>query len=740
MPAPSFNQPVFGSSAPFTTTTEALEAAVQGGFDALWEQMHLLIGRGLVTALTVGGTGTNLTATTPTSHAEVPTLIGTVYAFTAPSSNTGPVTLSINGETARSVLNEDGNPLVAGEIVNNRWVLLRRTGSLETPQYRLLYSKSNRWGDLSQVGIIPCGGEAGTGNDFTAVSVAAVRNYLVKTTGMVYRVRFPRSNTGPMTLSIDGEDPIPVYDADNNECIAGEVKGRRRYLLVYGVSGATGPQYNLMTDVTGREIQQFLAGGGGGEGGDAEPRAEVGGWLSGSTIHGVGDADGEVANLGSYSAVSPVNGGRFVSVVADRPSIGVNTLLGGYPGYGLLAPAAPKVLHVVIGLGQSLAIGAESSSSLVTLSQPWPDDALMFDRAVNADVRMGLTHDGSGNALALDPEDLTGFRTHVARVSPTPGDRGETMMEGFAKRLTSLAREMNIQHRTLSFTAGLGATPYSGLQKGTQTYANMLAALTRAKDLAEARGWRIIVDGCLHKHGESDSGNSAYATRLAEWQADVDEDVKAITGQAADVHFFMHQPSSAWSATDSIRAMVAAQSGVIHLCGPDYPYKDAYSPDFTHMLGPGYHLIGETLARAWVDQFWRPTPRKTCVQMTAASRSGTTVTLTYDVPTAPLTIDTTSMSNPGQWGFKFFAGATEIAITAATVTDTGADGVGAIQLTLASEPVSGTERVDYALTLQSDPRTLANVLRGNVRDSAPETSLYDGRRLYRWAVHQRFSL
>ena len=75
------------------------------------------------------------------------------------------------------------------------------------------------------------------------------------------------------------------------------------------------------------------------------------------------------------------------------------------------------------------------------------------------------------------------------------------------------------------------------------------------------------------------------------------------------------------------------------------------------------------------------------------------------------------------------------------MTDTGAgDGVGAIQLTLASAPSSGTERVNYALTLQTAPKTLAGVPRGNVRDSAPDVSLYDGRRLYRWAPHQRFTL
>lgn len=115
------------------------------------------------------------------------------------------------------------------------------------------------------------------------------------------------------------------------------------------------------------------------------------------------------------------------------------------------------------------------------------------------------------------------------------------------------------------------------------------------------------------------------------------------------------------------------------------------------MLGPGYQLIGEQMAMAWRDLFWKATPTKPCVKITAASRSGTAVTLTYDVPSPPLAIDTARVTDPGQRGFRFFAGGTEIPISNVAVTDTGSgDNVGQIVLTLASAPVSGAERVDYA--------------------------------------------
>lgn len=741
MPFPPSNLAIYGSDGAKTTTEAAIEGMVDAVSASIWEQMHLLIGRGLIDTINAGGTANAITAALPSSHADVViTAGGATFSISPVGTNTGNVTLSIGGEIALPLRDADGTELPAGTLSSGVRVMVRKSGSAPNIHYRLVFSEAALWAKLSAVGVIRTVSEAGTGNAITAALPSAVAGKFAKALGQIYVVRPQYTNAGgAVTISIDGETPARVYDQDNQDPVAGEIVGRRWLFLRYSTSG---PQYNIIGGtVSQRQLQAALGGIGGGGSGDAEPRAEVGAWLDGTTIRTVGDQDGVVANLATLglTAVSPVQGGKFAGLVVNRPSIGPSTFVGGMPNLsGILIPAAAKVLHIIIVWGQSLAVGANSASSLVTLSQPWPEDALMFDRAVGADVRMGLVTANEELTQVLNPDDLTGFRPLVARVGQGPGERGETLLEGCVKRLTVTARSANIQHRTLAIAVGTGSSSYDVLKQGTQTYSNMLAAVTRAKALAQALGWRVIVDGVIVKHGEADSDNTGYAADLAELQGDVDTDFKAITGQAAAVHLFLCQPSSFGANHDGQRAMVTADGSLIHVVGPDYPYADAYYTDFVHFNGPGYHLIGERAAMALRDQLWGAGAKAT--KITAASRSGTTVTLTYQVPTAPLTLDTTNVSNPGQYGFRFFAGSTEIAVTAATVTDTGADGVGAIQLTLASAPVSGTERVDYALTLQTAPKTLAGVPRGNVRDSAPDVSLYDGRRLYRWAPHQRFTL
>lgn len=745
MPAPDFDLAVFGPSGARTTTTEALDSAMQDVLDAVWAHSNAMIGKSVMDTLSSSGTANAIVAVLPSAFDDATLAGGSTFSVSAPGNNTGPVTLAItqNGvtETPLPLLDEEGNALVAGALVNARRFYARKSGSAPNVHYRMVWSDASLWPKLAKLGVVRTVSEAGTGNAITAALPFDVTGRFPKSIGQLYLVRPQFTNAGgAVTLSIDGETPARVYDQDNQDPVAGEIVGRRWTLLRYSTSG---PQYNLVGGtVTMRQLQAALGGGtGGGGGGDAEPRAEVGAWLSGSTIHAVGDEDGVVANLSTLglTAVSPVQGGKFAGVVVNRPSIGANTLVGGMPGLGgVLIPAAPKVLHIIVCWGQSLAVGADSAGSRVTLAQPWPDDALMFDRAVGADVRMGLVTANEALTQVLDPDDLTGFRTLVAVPGQGPGERGETPLEGCVKRLTSLARAANIQHRTLGIVVGTGSSSYDVLKKGTQTYANMLAAVGRAKALAEARGWRVVIDGVAVKHGEADSGNAGYAADLAELRADMDADFSAITGQVADVHLFVLPPSSFGANTDSVRAMAAADGALIHTVGADYAYMDAYFSDFVHFNGPGYQFRGEDLALAIRDQNWGAGYKAT--KITGASRSGTTVTLTYQVPTAPLAIDTVAIDDPGQRGFQFFAGSTEIAITAATVTDTGADGTGAIQLTLASAPAGGAERVDYALKLQTAPKTLAGVPRGNVRDSLAEPSQYDGRLLHRWAIHQRVAL
>lgn len=402
---------------------------------------------------------------------------------------------------------------------------------------------------------------------------------------------------------------------------------------------------------------------------------------------------------------------------------------------------ATPTLHVFIGLGQSLMVGSQASGSLVSIPPVWPDRALMFDAGSNSDVRMGLVTSGSGvDSTVLDPGTLVGFLPLEARIGQGGGSRGETPMEAFANTLTTQADDAGEIFRSLAFTAAFGGSSYSQIKKGTQVYANMLTALTKAVALAQDEGWNVVVAGCLVKHGESDMSNSNYLNHLLEWRNDVDADVKAITGQSEDVHFIIGQPSSHFGTPQASLAMLEAHntSPYHHMAGPDYPFGAEYASDQLHMTGPGYFLIGEQMARSWHAANESAAGKSSITQITQARRVGTTVTLSYEVPVPPLAFDTSIVPERDTKGFRFFDSSGEISVVGATIADDATlSGVGKIELELAQSPSGEGEVVHYAMSPHSGSRTSANRPRGNVRDSAPETSALDGRSLYNWGVIQQ---
>ena len=459
-------------------------------------------------------------------------------------------------------------------------------------------------------------------------------------------------------------------------------------------------------------------------------------YITGTELRAVGATDELAADLGGYEAITIAPGNeRSVRAVIDRPSIGLSTTVSA--ANGLMIPDYAATLHVIIVLGQSLAVGANAYQTLVMVQPVWPDDALMMEATGHSDVRLGMQTASGTPMPPADPARWIGFEPLVARASAT-GNMGQTVAESCATALAQSARDIGIRFRTLSFVAGVGGTTYAGLKKGSQIYANMLIALEKAKALAEERGWRLVVDGCLVKHGESDSANASYQANLIEWQADIDADVKAITGQQAPVHLIMAQPSTSLNASfASPLAMLAVHnsSPVHHLAGADYPFGDFYDTDLLHFLGPGYHLIGEQMARACRQVLWTAAGKSKIVQIIAATRTGTSVVLDYEVPVPPLVFDTTSHTELDVKGFRFVDSTGDIAITDAALT-----GQAQVTLTLASEPTGTGAYVGYAVRPQTSPRTVEARPRGNLRDSSAELSTYLDRPLYNWAVHQRFYL
>lgn len=455
------------------------------------------------------------------------------------------------------------------------------------------------------------------------------------------------------------------------------------------------------------------------------------------TLRGSGDDDYHIADLGQYNALSIHQGGsRSVRAVIDRPSIGPTTAVTGFVDGDVLVPDNPNVLHIVIGLGQSLMIGLRSENTLITTEQPYPNDVYMFDVGPNSDVRMGAQADD----WSLDGDTIRGLRPLVA---VSNGSSGQTPLESMGTALARYCRESdNVQTRRLFFVAARGGQAYDNLRKGTTVYTNMLTALQRAKEVAEAEGWRVVVDCAVLRHGEAGdpTPEATYKDALLQWQSDVDADVKAITGQMSDVPFLICQQSSHFGTTrPPITAMAElhAENSLFSVVAPDYPILDLYDPDLLHGLGGFYFINGEYLDRAFRQTVWGNGGKNKITRILSAARTGTTVDLQYEVPVAPLVFDS-SVSERDFRGFRYVDSAGDVTIIGAAIIDSGSDGVGVVRLTLGSAPSGTDERVSYAMTGHSGTRELSTVPRGQLRDSAGnnERSRFDNRPLHNWAIHQ----
>lgn len=470
------------------------------------------------------------------------------------------------------------------------------------------------------------------------------------------------------------------------------------------------------------------------------PEPELLPYMDDSNLRAVGAEDVFCADLSGLvvSGVFPASGNR-VRAIVSVPGLSEKTTVSVSPGSGLLIPDNSKTLHVIIGVGQSLLVGANSEESMISTQALFPESVLMFTSSVYSDIRMGDTTSSGQPAQPLDPGTLVGFEPLVARRAAS-GPRGETVIETMANTLAFESQAIGAQFKSLSYTAGVGGTAYAGLKKGNQIYENMLIALRKAKVLADEQGWKIVVDAVVCKHGEADSGSTTYKDALLEWRSDISSDVRQITGQFSEVHFILSQPSTFTTATP--RAALAMldlhnENPLFHLACPDYAIgAEDYYTDLLHMKGPGYAQVGSYMARSWKGSLWAVGGKAKVLQMVSATRAGRNVQVLFDVPVKPLQIDTATVQEQEDYGFRFFDSTGQIPISNVTINTDGES----VSIELAAEPSGSQERLDYALKPQTNPRTQERMPRGNICDSSVEKSIHNDRPMKNWAVHQQIEL
>lgn len=395
----------------------------------------------------------------------------------------------------------------------------------------------------------------------------------------------------------------------------------------------------------------------------------------------------------------------------------------------------PNTLNHFIVTGQSLSCGTAGSPALSTV-QPFHNKMFAFPDTPTYD-RVPLSY----NAVTKGYAHLE-LRTLVNGPSVDKiGTPVETIANGFADSMTARFRASHPPQEDfeqLLSCSGEGGMDYMRLggpsdvaPDGTPSFQEMMSQVALGRSLATAAGLEYNVPAMLLIHGEADIANNQYAANLKTWQGDMQAGVNAITGgrqvipmiasqtqyRPASVHNNGGMPFENDAGQLGTLAAAMANPGRICLACPEYVMEHGS----VHMTADGYRHLGLMMAKAAYQivvegEWWWPLmPLKT-------KQTGDLITVTYRVPRGPLVIDTSWVTNPGNYGFNYVdsegtkitrvevTGPEEIGISLSKAT-TG----GMLSYALAPAPAGP---VSPGFGPQSGPR-------GCVRDSDPMVSYYN---------------
>lgn len=380
--------------------------------------------------------------------------------------------------------------------------------------------------------------------------------------------------------------------------------------------------------------------------------------------------------------------------------------------------------------GQSLSTGGGSNGNggAITTTQPYRNvmfnGGTLYEYFPESD---GADHDPYLGPPAASIASLVPLIEGVTH-------NNESHVSAFADQISAWARRDGLYDAWDSIGAsyGLDGTAYSGLQKGTVTYNDSIASVSRLKLFLRPN---VSVPAIIWVHGEAD-GACAYSPKEIQLQADYESDIKSITGQSGIIPLFTTQVqraecNSAGAGGDpTYTGMLGAHEQnptKTILVGPKYMLP--YISGGLHLTSIGYRWLAEYYAMAFYQHVvqgvqWEP------LRPSIISTSGSVTTIQYTGFVAPLVFDTTAVAQApdGFYGFKY-GQPNDVSIANVAITDATA---GIVQITYSGPPQTFGLSVQYgAVGSATGPVTGA---RGNLRDSTPLIGL-DGQHLYKWCVH-----
>lgn len=384
--------------------------------------------------------------------------------------------------------------------------------------------------------------------------------------------------------------------------------------------------------------------------------------------------------------------------------------LGAVSGRTPLIPLAQPVSFAQIMMatlnGQSLSIAARGQP-IISTTQPYNH----------------RTYSSAGPRTVPASQNAFGPLFEVVDVG---ADLGETMCSGSANYVTELqARENGATLDTASVffmnAPGVGATAIADLSKGSARYNNyFLPGIQNARALMLADGKTFTMPFMLWEQGQEDANNgttfTAYRDALLQLQADVEADVKSITGQTTPVYLLVGQTNRTRTNSAIALAQVAATklSSKIFIVSPSYGFNlpnGLISDDFTHLTGPGYFCYSKYYGRAMKDILDGFRPK--CLQPISATAVGTTLKVKFDVPYKPLRLDITDIQVATTYGMRVLDTVGTVPLSSISVT--AADEV----TILLGRALNGAATWRYAIDWSTSGSGLSGGALGNLADSSP---------------------
>jgi hypothetical protein len=409
--------------------------------------------------------------------------------------------------------------------------------------------------------------------------------------------------------------------------------------------------------------------------------------------------------------------GQVIRILSDRSDGAEASVRRPYlmsaDGKSVVRQAVDPRVFIIVGMGESLMDGAVGGAMPV----PGPKSlgtALMMNGGVRLD-------NPDATSTVVPASSLVGLSSLVEAGK-------QTFMGPLAFRLWS-AHGI----RSVSINVGVSGQVYSAIKKGTNPYANGVAALASAIAKVKAAGGApvpLLVFGM----GVNDSGSGPDYTYMQPFMREIYRDFTAdaralLNDTAYSPHMFYWTPVSVGGSvtaswTTGGMAELARENPYIHFAGPltGIPYSDTNHPD-----GIGQVLMGDSLLYRPIRDVLVNGGTYTALMPVLGSgvRSGSSLSFRLQGYTSkPVYLADAASPALVNWGIRVFTSAgVEVAVNAVALDTTD---VSKVNLTLASNPGVGAI-VTGALQAFGSTAAPADKARTNIADQDPLTSTYDGR-------------